>query len=83
MLTTWLRVVGNAIVDDDCTPQVLRGVSVIDPFFMKEVYKDGPKEERFRILAQRWKAKIIRVPIHLELWPNSRKSLLASDNQSF
>ena len=66
-----LRVVGNAIVDDDCTPQVLRGVAVIDPYYMKVVYEDGPKEEPFRILAQRWKAKIIRVPVHPDLWSNT------------
>jgi hypothetical protein len=65
-----LRVVGNAIVDDDCTTQVLRGVSVIDPFFMK-LREGGPDEKQFRLLAQHWKAKIIRIPVHPDLWSDS------------
>ncbi len=70
-----LSVVGNKIVDDKGNPKVLRGVTIIDPFFMKEVHYNGPREEDFKVLAHDWNAQIIRVPVHPELWEISSNYL--------
>ena len=63
-----LRVTGNKIVDDRCNPVILKGVSIIDPYFIVQVYGTGPDEEEFRLLAEEWGANLIRIPIHPDLW---------------
>lgn len=70
-----LHVEENNIVNEAGEEQILRGVAVIDPFFMEEVYKTGPSEEDFRVLAEEWSVDIVRVPIHPDLWQKSENYL--------
>jgi len=70
-----LHVDGKNIVNESGEKQILRGVAVIDPFFMKEVYKNGPSEADFKTLAEEWNVDIVRVPIHPDLWLQNEKYL--------
>jgi len=62
-----LHVEGNKIVNKQGEVVVLHGVAIIDPYFLKEVY-NRLEEDDFSTLSQDWKATIVRVPVHPDLW---------------
>ena len=62
-----LHVEGNKIVDSSGNQKVLRGVSISDPYLLKEV-DNQLLEKHFEVLATDWNAGIIRVPIYPGLW---------------
>ncbi|MCE2438803.1 MAG: cellulase family glycosylhydrolase [Candidatus Latescibacteria bacterium] len=54
---------------------VLRGVAVIDPFFLHAATRRGT--EALNLLADEWNVDVIRVPIHPGLWQRYRDYLPA------
>ncbi|MDE3001003.1 MAG: cellulase family glycosylhydrolase [Gemmatimonadota bacterium] len=54
---------------------VLRGVAVIDPFFLHAASRRGT--EALDFLADEWNVDVIRVPIHPDLWQGYRDYLRA------
>ena len=54
---------------------VLRGVAVIDPFFLHASTRRGT--EALNLLADEWNVDVIRVPIHPDLWDRYRDYLPA------
>lgn len=65
-----LRVRGNKIVNEQDETIVPWGVSIVDPYFLKEIY-NRLNEEDFKILSQDWKTTIVRVPIYPDLWDSN------------
>lgn len=64
-----LRVAGNKIVDDACREVLLRGVTVIDPYFLTEFEKID--ERFFKNLKAQFNPGIIRIPVHPDLYEHS------------
>lgn len=62
-----LSVEKGELVASTGEPIVLRGVSLADPYFLKEIDdRDLPAD--LKELSEEWEADIIRVPIYPELW---------------
>ena len=51
---------------------VLRGVAVIDPYFLR---RENVSRSDFAVLAQDWNADIVRLPVHPDLWERSDRYL--------
>jgi cellulase (glycosyl hydrolase family 5) len=62
-----LHVQRNKILDSEGKQKVLRGVSISDPYLLKEV-DNQLLEKHFEVLATDWNASIVRVPIYPGLW---------------
>lgn len=54
---------------------VLRGVAVIDPYFLHAATRRG--QDALDVLADDWNVDIVRVPIHPDLWDRHRDYLPA------
>ena len=54
---------------------VMRGVAVIDPYFLRAATRRGT--DALNILADEWNVDVIRVPIHPDLWQRYRDYLPA------
>jgi endoglucanase len=63
----WLHVKGAQIVDESGSEAVLRGVAIEDPYVLKN-FDHGLLEADFSELAHNWRASVIRVPVHPDLW---------------
>jgi|GEM_PF-1713630 len=64
-----LRVVDNTIVDDNCSCQVIRGITIPEPFFLLRIDREDPLTY-LTDLKDNWNVDIIRIPVHPELWSN-------------
>jgi endoglucanase len=64
-----LHTVGSSVVDERGREVVLRGVTMADPFFLADPgLSNHFCEADFSVLAAQWKAGIVRLPVHPDLF---------------